>query len=56
VLRFRATLEESGVLRPGDAEELRAQLVRELDRATEEAEAAPLPEPETALLHVTAEE
>ncbi|GAC1344704.1 MAG: thiamine pyrophosphate-dependent dehydrogenase E1 component subunit alpha [Candidatus Dormibacteria bacterium] len=56
VLRFRATLEQSGVLSPGDAEEIRAALVRELDQATQEAEAAPLPEPESALLHVTAED
>lgn len=55
VLRFRALLEEQGVLHPGDAEEIRAQLVRELDSAMAEAEAAPLPAPESALLHVTAE-
>ena len=56
VPRFRAQLEELGVLKPGDHEELRAELVRELDRAMEEAEAAPLPEPESALRHVLAEE
>ena len=56
ILRFRAQLEDLGVLAPGDADEMRAELVRELDRAQEEAEAAPLPEPETALRHVLAGE
>ena len=55
VLKFRTTLEELSVLSPGDAEEMRAELVLELDKATEEAEAAPLPEPESALLNVLAE-
>ena len=49
---FRTTLEEMGVLKPGDAEEIRAEMVRELDKCMEEAEAAPAPEPESALLHV----
>jgi 2-oxoisovalerate dehydrogenase E1 component alpha subunit len=53
---FRATLEELNVLSPGDAEEMRAELVLELDKATEEAEAAPLPEPETAFTNVLADE
>jgi TPP-dependent pyruvate/acetoin dehydrogenase alpha subunit len=44
------------VLHPGDAEEMRAELVVELDRATEEAEAAPMPAADTATLHVYAEE
>jgi 2-oxoisovalerate dehydrogenase E1 component alpha subunit len=56
LLRFKATLEELGVLSAGDAEEMRAELVLELDRATEEAEAAPLPAADTAMLHVYAEE
>ena len=55
VLRFRHTLEESGVLQPGDAEEMRAEIMREVDRALQEAEAAPLPSPESALLHVYGE-
>ncbi len=55
VLRFRATLEELKVLSPGDAEEIRADLMREIDKATDEAEAAPLPEASTAMLHVYAE-
>jgi 2-oxoisovalerate dehydrogenase E1 component alpha subunit len=52
VQRFRQFLEESGVLQPGDAEEVRAECMREVDKALQEAEAAPLPSPESALLHV----
>jgi 2-oxoisovalerate dehydrogenase E1 component alpha subunit len=52
VLRFRHQLEGWGVLQPGDAEEVRAEMMREVDRALQEAEAAPLPTPESALLHV----
>jgi 2-oxoisovalerate dehydrogenase E1 component alpha subunit len=52
VLRFRTQLEEFGVLAPGDAEEMRAEAMREVDKALQEAEAAPLPSPESALLHV----
>jgi 2-oxoisovalerate dehydrogenase E1 component alpha subunit len=55
VLGFRQTLEQSGVLQPGDAEEMRAEIMREVDRALQEAEAAPLPAPESALLHVYGE-
>jgi len=53
--RFRTTLEELRVLGPGDAEQMRAELVRELDEAQDKAEAAPLPEAETATLHVLAD-
>lgn len=56
VLRFRTQLEETGVLQPGDAEEMRAEIMREVDRALQEAEAAPLPAPESALLHVYGEQ
>jgi len=52
VLGFRHRLEEWGVLSPGDAEEMRAEIMREVDKALQEAEAAPLPSPESALLHV----
>jgi 2-oxoisovalerate dehydrogenase E1 component alpha subunit len=52
VMVFRQFLEESGVLQPGDAEEIRAEFMREIDKALQEAEAAPLPSPESALLHV----
>lgn len=56
VVRFRHRLEEVGILEPGDFEEMRAAATREVDRAQEEAEAAPLPQPESALRHVYAEE
>jgi hypothetical protein len=35
---------------------MRSELVLELDRATEEAELAPMPEASSAMLHVYAEE
>jgi 2-oxoisovalerate dehydrogenase E1 component alpha subunit len=52
VLGFRTQLEDAGVLAPGDAEEMRAESMREVDKALQEAEAAPLPSPESAMLHV----
>jgi 2-oxoisovalerate dehydrogenase E1 component alpha subunit len=55
LIKFRSTLEELGVLHAGDAEEMRAQLALELDKATEEAEEAPLPEAETAMRNVLAD-
>jgi 2-oxoisovalerate dehydrogenase E1 component alpha subunit len=55
VLGFRQALEQGGVLQPGDAEEMRAEIMREVDRALQEAEASPLPSPESALLHVYGE-
>jgi 2-oxoisovalerate dehydrogenase E1 component alpha subunit len=56
VLRFRTRLEESGVLGAGDFAEVRAEAMREVDKALEEAEAAPLPAPESAMRHVYAED
>src|SRR5207302_4823639 len=56
VLRFRRTLEERAVLNPGDAEEVRAECMREVDRAQEDAESAPLPSPESLHLHVYGDE
>jgi 2-oxoisovalerate dehydrogenase E1 component alpha subunit len=56
IVRFRHELEQSGVLRAGDAEEIRAGMVRELDQAQEQADAAPLPDAATALRHVVADE
>jgi 2-oxoisovalerate dehydrogenase E1 component alpha subunit len=56
VLRFRRLLEERGVLSPGDAEEVRAECMREVDRAQEDAESAPLPSPDTLHLHVYGEQ
>jgi 2-oxoisovalerate dehydrogenase E1 component alpha subunit len=54
--RFRALLEDLGVLIAGDADAMRAELVAELDEATTYAEAAADPLPETAMLHVYAED
>jgi 2-oxoisovalerate dehydrogenase E1 component alpha subunit len=56
VPRFRAMLEDLGVLAPGDSDALRAELVIELDEATAYAEQAAEPLAETALLHVYAEQ
>jgi TPP-dependent pyruvate/acetoin dehydrogenase alpha subunit len=42
-------------MQPGEAEEMRAELVIELNDATEEAEESPLPAADTAMLHVYAE-
>ena len=55
VARFRSQLEDLGVLTSTIADDMRTDLTRELDRAEEEAEAAPLPEPETAMRHVFGE-
>lgn len=52
IVRFRLLLEESQILKPGDAEEIRAEMVREVDRDQEEAEAAPEPDPRTVMDHV----
>jgi len=52
VHRFHQELEDTGTLRPGDFEEMRAEAMREVDKALAEAEAAPLPAPESALRHV----
>ena len=56
LIRLRLLLEESGILKPGDAEEIRAEMVREVDRDQEEAEAAPEPDPRTVFDHVYASE
>ena len=56
VLRFRQQLEDWGVIDPGDYEEVRAEAMREVDKAMAEAEASPLPAPESALLNVYADE
>jgi 2-oxoisovalerate dehydrogenase E1 component alpha subunit len=55
LLRFRTQLEQWGLLAEGDYDRLRRDAMHEVDRALEEAESAPLPTPESALLHVTAE-
>ena len=55
LVKFRSQLIDLGVLTESDASALRTELTAELDRAQEEAEAAPLPDPATAMLHVLAE-
>jgi len=56
LLRFAAWLQEHGVADKKAIEELQAKVMEEVDEATEYAEKAPLPEPETALRHVYVEE
>jgi 2-oxoisovalerate dehydrogenase E1 component alpha subunit len=51
---FRAQLEDLGVLTAADGDEIRGELVRELDAAEAEADAAALPEPESAMSNVLA--
>ena len=55
LLKFRSQLIDLGVMSDEEASALRTELVVELDRAQEEAEAAPLPEASTAMRHVLAE-
>jgi 2-oxoisovalerate dehydrogenase E1 component alpha subunit len=50
--RFREQLLQTGVLTQDSAAAIRDELAREIDAATDAAEAAPYPEPEDALLHV----
>jgi len=56
LIRFQAWLEEHGVARKQEIEELQAKALAEVDEATHYAENAPLPDPESALLHVYAED
>ena len=53
--RFRSQLIDLGVISEEEASALRTELVAELDRALDEAEAAPLPDPSTAMRHVLGE-
>ena len=53
---FRTVLEERGVLSANDAETMRRELVAEVDEATEYAEQAADPDPETLMLHVYGEQ
>lgn len=52
VLRFRTELEATAVLGDGDADAIREDCQRLIDAAQAEAEAAPVPDPATASLHV----
>ncbi|GED12095.1 thiamine pyrophosphate-dependent dehydrogenase E1 component subunit alpha [Aneurinibacillus migulanus] len=55
ILRFAAYLCEAGLLTKEKEDELNEQAAREVDEATEYAENAPYPEPESALTHVYGE-
>ena len=50
--RFRADLESARVLSPDQAAQVRADCLAEIDQAQEIADAAPVPDPATALRHV----
>ncbi|HUF53247.1 MAG TPA: thiamine pyrophosphate-dependent dehydrogenase E1 component subunit alpha [Dehalococcoidia bacterium] len=55
LIRFQAWLEEHGVADKKAIDEVRAKVMQEIDAATEFAENAPTPAPETALRHVFVE-
>jgi len=56
VVRFQAYLEENGVLDAKTRDEVAKRAAEEVDEATDYAEKAAPPEPESALRHVFAEE
>jgi 2-oxoisovalerate dehydrogenase E1 component alpha subunit len=56
LIRYRTWLEEHDVADNAKLDSLHEQAAREVDHATEEAEKAPAPEPESALDHVFVEE
>lgn len=56
LIRYKAWLEEHGVATAKEIEALQAKAKAEVDEATEYAEKAPLPEPESALRHVYVED
>ena len=56
IIRFQAYLEEDGLLDAGTRDELAKKAAEEVDAATEYAENAPPPDPQTALDHVFAGE
>jgi 2-oxoisovalerate dehydrogenase E1 component alpha subunit len=56
ILRFRAYLEEHGLLDARARDALARSAAEEVDAATEHAENAPPPDPDTVLKHVFAEE
>ncbi|HUY10535.1 MAG TPA: thiamine pyrophosphate-dependent dehydrogenase E1 component subunit alpha [Candidatus Dormibacteraeota bacterium] len=53
--RFRADLESSSILTEGEADQIRQECQILIDRAQDEADQAPAPEPESALQHVYGE-
>jgi 2-oxoisovalerate dehydrogenase E1 component alpha subunit len=56
LVRFRSWLEESDVASRSEVEKIEAAAMAEIDAATEYAEAAPTPDPATAMRHVFVEE
>jgi 2-oxoisovalerate dehydrogenase E1 component alpha subunit len=56
LIRYRKWLEEHDVADKAKLDAIHEQAAREVDEATEEAEKAPAPEPESALDHVFVEE
>ncbi len=54
IVRFAAQLREHGLLSDAEEQELRAEIAAIVDQATEAAERAPMPEPETLYDHVYA--
>jgi len=54
LLSLRAYLMEAGVLTEKDEEQIQKQAKDEVNRATDEAEAAPYPDPSTVFDHVYA--
>jgi 2-oxoisovalerate dehydrogenase E1 component alpha subunit len=56
LIRFQAWLEEHGVAGKKEIEDAQAKVLHEVDEATDYAEKAPAPDPETALRHVFVEE
>ncbi len=56
ILRFQAYLEEHGLLDAKARDALAMKVAQEVDEATDYAEKAPLPDPDTVLKHVFAEE
>ncbi|MBN6188461.1 thiamine pyrophosphate-dependent dehydrogenase E1 component subunit alpha [Aneurinibacillus sp. BA2021] len=55
ILRFASYLREAGLLTDEKEKEMQEQVAKEVDEATEYAENAPYPEPESTLKHVYAE-
>ncbi len=56
LVRFRAWLEENGVASKSEIDEIETKAMAEIDAATEYAEAAPTPDPASAMRHVFVEE
>jgi len=55
LLRFQKWLEDSDLVKRGELEAIQTKALQEVDEATEYAEKAPAPEPESALRHVFVE-